>query len=313
MKLPSRILVMVIVSGSLLASCVPASAQQAAPATASSPNADPIAAVRAQSEKLVAAFNQGDAEAVASLFLPKGELIDETGRINSGRDEIQGLLAALFEQYPGVQLTLSTESIRPLGPAVFEEGTRTLTANDGSAAARFRYIDLWVQADSGWSVASHREFAEDPTPTPRDYLESIAWLEGKWINEGADGSVAIEFTWSDDQNYLLGKFAMRDAEGNTRTSSQRIGWDPRSGHIRSWLFDADGGFSEGVWSVVDEGIVIKSTSVNPDGSDASVTITLSRTSEDQFTFVGSERIIGGVSEPDFELTITRSPPQPLNQ
>ncbi len=187
-----------------------------------------------------------------------------------------------------------------------------MTAKDG-ATARFRYLDLWVQAESGWLLASHREFADDPMPTPRDYLESVAWLEGDWINQGADGSVAIQFKWSEDQNYLLGEFKMADSEGIERKSTQRIGWDARAGHIRSWLFDADGGFSEGVWSVTDEGVVIKSTSVNPDGTDASATLTLTRTSEDQFTFAGTDRIIGDISEPDFELTITRSPPQPVSK
>ena len=262
--------------------------------------------IRANSAAMVSAFNAGKAESVASMFLPTGELIDEAGVIYTGQQEIKELLSALFEKFPGVQLSLDAESIRVVGPAVIEEGTRILTVSDSKASAKFRYIDVWVQAGSEWKLASHREMADDSVPTANDYLQSVAWLEGSWINEGADGTVAIHFQWSEDKNFLLGEFAMTDTSGVTRKSSQRIGWDARAGNIRSWLFDADGGFSEGVWAVVEDEVVVKSTSVNPDGTSASATLTLKPSDKDHFTFSGTERIVDGSREPDFELTIARS-------
>jgi uncharacterized protein (TIGR02246 family) len=312
MKNAQRLSLIFVVGGSLLAFVPTVNCQETNTGAAVAPSQ--VNSIRANSEKLAAAFNSGDAQAAAAMFLPNGELIDETGRLYQGQEEIQALMAGLFEQYPGVQVTLNTESVRPFGPAIIEEGTRTLTtAGEDSTSARFRYIDLWVQSESGLLLASHREFAEDPTPTPNDHLQSIAWLEGSWVNQGADGSVAIQFKWSESKNFMLGEFTMTDTSGAVRKSTQRIGWDPQAGHIRSWLFDADGGFSEGVWSVVDNGIIIKSTSVNPDGTDASATLTMTRTDEDQFLFAGSDRIIADESAPDFELTVTRSPPQPLSK
>lgn len=266
-----------------------------------------LEAIRSDSEKLSAAFNAGNAEAVAKFFLPQAELIDERGTIYQGEKEIRGVLSALFEEFPGVRLKVNRESIRTAGPVVIEEGTRTLAAEDGKNSALFRYIAVWAKSDTSWKLASHREFAADPAPTANDYLQSIAWLEGSWINEGADGTVAIQFQWSEDQNYLLGEFTMTDASGATRKSSQRIGWDAKAGHIRSWLFDADGGFSDGVWTVLEDEVVVKSASVNPSGSSASATLTLKQVDKDHFTFSGAERIVGGNREPDFELTITRSP------
>lgn len=266
-----------------------------------------IDAIRADSEKLAVAFNAGNAEAVAKMFLPTGELIDETGTIYQGEADIKGILTAMFEKFPGVTLSLNRESIRAVGPAVIEEGTRTLAVAEGESSAQFRYIDVWVKAGTGWKIASHREFANDPTPTANEYLQSVAWLEGAWINEGADGVVNIRYQWSEDNNFLLGEFVMTDAAGESRKSSQRIGWDPRSGNIRSWLFDADGGFSDGVWAVVGDEVVIKSTSVNPDGTNSSATLTLKPTDKDHFTFAGSERIVAGNRDPDFELTVTRRP------
>lgn len=305
MKLARYIAIAALSCGALISSVHDAHSQELAAPNATQ-EASLIESIRADSEKLVVAFNAGNADAVAKMFLASGELIDETGTIYQGAADIQGILAALFEKFPGVKLSMNRESIRAVGPAVIEEGTRTLEVPEGESAAQFRYIDVWVKADSGWKIASHREFANDPPPTVNDYLQAIAWLEGSWINEGADGNVNIRYQWSEDKNFLLGEFVMTDENGASRKSSQRIGWDPRAGHIRSWLFDADGGFSEGVWTAVGEEVVIKSTSVNPDGSSASATLTLKPTDKDHFTFAGSERIVAGGREPNFELTVTRS-------
>lgn len=305
MKLLQSFSITILSLGAIALSSYSVRAQDGNAATASK-EALLTEAIRADSEKLAVAFNAGNAEAVAQMFLATGELIDETGTIYQGEADIKGLLTAMFEKFPGVKLSMNRESIRALGPAVIEEGTRTLAVAGGENSAQFRYIDVWVKGDAGWKIASHREFADDPAPTANDYLQSVAWLEGDWINEGADGKVNIRYHWSEDKNFLLGEFVMTDATGASRKSSQRIGWDPRAGHIRSWLFDADGGFSEGVWTVTGDEVVIKSTSVNPDGTNASATLTLKQVDKDHFTFAGSERIVGGSREPEFELTITRS-------
>jgi uncharacterized protein (TIGR02246 family) len=283
-----------------------AKAQTTTPSPKQDLNAAQVEPIRANSAAMMSAFNAGKADSVASMFLPTAELIDETGSLYKGQQEIQGVLNAFFEKFPGVQLSKEIESIRVVGPAVIEEGTRILTANASQASAKFRYIDVWVQAGSEWKIASHREIADDPVPTPNRYLQAVAWLEGSWINEGADGTVDIQFQWSEDENFLLGEFTMSDASGVTRKSTQRIGWDAQAGNIRSWLFDSDGGFSEGVWAVVEDGAVVKSTSVNPDGTSASATLTLKPLDKDHFTFSGTERIVDGNREPSFELTITRS-------
>jgi uncharacterized protein (TIGR02246 family) len=275
---------------------------------ADSTDAAATAAVRKSSEQLSAAFNAGKADEVAALFLPKGELIDERGTVYQGQQEIKDLVGAFFKQFPGVKLSVNIESIRLVGPVAIDEGTRTMKTADGKVKSQFRYIAVWAKTDRGWQLASFRDFADDPTPTHHDYLEPLAWLVGDWINEGADGKVAITYRWSDDKNYLLGDFQMTSADGSPRKSSQRIGWDPSVGKLRSWLFDADGGFSEGTWTVVDDGVVIKSSSVNPDGNTASVTMNITTKDKDHFSISGTDRIVGDNLEDDFEITVTRRPP-----
>ena len=233
-----------------------------------------IESVRKSEEAAATAFNAGKADDLAGMFLPEGEFIDEEGVVYQGQQEIKGLFSAFFEKFPESKLAVDVESIRLTGPVAIEEGTRTITTKDGATRSQFRYIAVRVKSDSGWKIASFRDFSDDPVPTPHEYLQPLAGLVGDWINEGADGKVAISYRWSEDQNFLLGEFQVTSPGSPTTTSSQRIGWDPQAGNIRSWLFDPDGGFANGQWTVVEDGIVIKSSSVNPDGGTASATMTI---------------------------------------
>jgi uncharacterized protein (TIGR02246 family) len=266
------------------------------------------AAVRASARQAVEAFNAGKADVLASMFLANGELIDEQGTVHQGQSEIKELVNAFFKQFPGAKLALDIESIRLFGPLAIEEGTRTMTTKDGTVKSQFRYITVWAKTDRGWQIASLRDFADDPVPTPHERLAPLAWLVGDWINEGADGKVAISYRWSDDKNFLLGDFQFQSADGAPRKTSQRIGWDPSAGRIRSWLFDSDGGFAEGFWTLDGDGAVIKSASVNPDGTSASATVAIVPKDKDHFTITGTERIVGDSREPDFEITVARRPP-----
>jgi uncharacterized protein (TIGR02246 family) len=267
-----------------------------------------LATIRQGEEQIVKAFNAGKADELAGLFLPKGEIIDEAGTVYQGSQEIKDLFTAFFQKFAGTKLSINVESVRVVGPVAIDEGTRTMSAPDGAVQSQFRYIAVWAKNEKGWRVASYRDFADDPAPTPNDNLQALAWLVGDWLNEGADARVSISYHWSEDKNFLLGEFEVRSADGTPRKTTQRIGWDPSAGKIRSWLFDSDGGFAQGVWTIVDEGAVIKSESVNPDGSTASATMHITLQDKDHYKIEGTDRIVGDALDEDFELTVTRRPP-----
>src|SRR5438874_505582 len=100
------------------------------------------ALIRAGDEQLVKAFNAGQADELAAMFLPKGELIDEHGQAYQGQQEIKDLHGKYFAKFPGAKLTLVIDSIRLVGPVAIEEGTRLLTTNDAASQARLRYIPV---------------------------------------------------------------------------------------------------------------------------------------------------------------------------
>ena len=274
------------------------------------------AEVQAAADRFVQAFNAGDAEAVSQQFVPEGEWIDEEGTVYRGRGEIKTLFTRYFGQFAGTRLTVEIESVRTVGPQLaIEEGTRVLARETDGGRAQLRYSTVRTKVGNEWLIASVREFTDDPPARPGDYLQPLAWLVGDWINEGGEASVRISYRWSDDKNYLLGEFQVVAAGKPQRQTTQRIGWDPQAQTIRSWLFEADGAFSEGRWTQVPDAAagnpdvwVLKSTGVLADGQSGSATLRLRRQGADRFHLEGRDRLIGSMAAEDFEIVVTRRPP-----
>lgn len=293
------------------APAAPAAATPAAsaPAAAAPTDAD-VAAIRAADERLVKAFNAGKADEIAAMFHPQAEFTDEEGVTYQGRAAIQELLTKYFAKFPGVKVTVAVDSIRVTGPVALEEGVRTTVTKDESAGASVFYTAVRTKVGNDWLIVSLSDSTDDSGLTPHDLLEPLAFLVGDWVNEGNDAVVRISYRWSEDQNFLLGDFHVTRAGTVVMKSTQRIGWDPLTGKVRSWLFDSDGGFGEGQWTHVDGSWVIKSTAVLPDGQTGSATITMTPQGKDRYTLKGSDRFAGDERADDFEHVISRQPPQP---
>ncbi|MFM7107961.1 MAG: SgcJ/EcaC family oxidoreductase [Planctomycetaceae bacterium] len=268
-------------------------------------------AVTREAEATQKAFNAGDAAALGGMFLEGGELVDERGNVHAGRQAITDLFKAFFAKFPKASMEMQPTSARPVGDGlVVEEGERRITAAAGDAVAQVHYVAVRSRQGDRWPIASYHEFADEPLPTPREILQSAAWLVGEWLDESPEGRTAIAFRWSEDGNFLLGDYTMTGADGAVSTSTQRIGWDPVNGRLRSWTFDSDGGFSVGEWDAVAEGWAVKSEATMPDGTTGSATMTIAPKDANHFVVRATDRIVGGVEEPDFEVTISRRPPAP---
>lgn len=268
------------------------------------------APIRAADEQFVKAFNAGKADEMAAMFLAKGELIDEAGNAYQGQAAIKDLLTKFFAKYPGAKLTIEVESIRVVGPVAIEEGMRTTTTRDGADSSQVRYIAVRTKVGNAWPIVSLQDMSNDPEPTPNDHLQVLAWLVGDWTNESTDAVVKISYRWSEDKNFLLGDFNITRGGSVVMKSTQRIGWDPLAGKVRSWMFDSDGGYADGNWTLVDDAWVIKSTAVMPDGQTGSATVTMKPKDKNSFTMKGTERIVGEGREDDFDVTVVRPAPAP---
>ncbi len=267
--------------------------------------------ILAEAERTVKAFNGGDAAALAGLFSPTGELVDENGNVFAGTQAITELFTKFFEKFPKAALEMEVTSTRPLGGDIaVEEGVRRITADEGASAAQVRYIVVREKTGDRWPIVSYREFADDPAPTPREMLAGLEWMVGEWIDESPEGRTSISFRWSDDGNFLLGDYSVSVGGEKVAASTQRIGWDPIEGRLRSWTFDSDGGFSDGEWLAGDDEWIVRSEATMPDGTSGSATMSVKLQDADHFVIESTDRVVGGVEEPDFKLVVARKPPAP---
>ena len=76
----------------------------------------------------------------------------------------------------------------------------------------------------------------------------LEWLVGDWVDEGDHGVVHTTCRWSDDKSFLLREFTIKVPGQPISSGAQRIGWDAGREQFRSWVFDSDGGHSEGLWT-----------------------------------------------------------------
>ena len=269
------------------------------------------AAMRAEAEATVKAFNAADAAALANAFLEAGELVDEDGNVYTGRAEIAGLFQKFFARFPQAVLEMEVSGARPIGESLaVEEGVRRITADAGAAAAQMRYVAVRMKQGDRWPVVSYREFADDPLPTPPEMLSAVEWLVGDWVDESDEGRTTISYRWSEDGNFIIGEYNLTIGGKSAGKSTQRIGWDPVEGELRSWTFDSDGGFAEGEWAADGAGWIIKSEATMPNGSTGSATVTITPKDQDHFVVESTDRIVGGSPEPDFKLVVARKPPAP---
>lgn len=269
------------------------------------------AEVAGAGKKLIDAFNQGNAAMATDMFLPDAELIDESGTVYLGKEEIGALIKSFFEKFPGVQSASEIESIRLVAGLALVDGSRTMMDKDGKSFSLLRYTSIWKKTDAGYKIVSLRDVAEIVPPTPKEALEAIAWLVGSWVNEGSDGKVELEYRLAEDGNFLIGDVLVVGADGRqTMKSFQRIGWDAAQGTLRSWTFDSDGGWGESLWTPTEQGWILDSKATAPSGVQGSVRVSLTPEGEDRFKIQGSNRLSNGVAEPDYEYSVVRKAPSP---
>jgi uncharacterized protein (TIGR02246 family) len=267
-------------------------------------------AIRANVADFVKAYNAGDAKAVASLFAPEAQIIDEDGETTHGRDAIEKRTAATFAESPQGRIKLDVESIRFIGTALaIETGKATVTSSPGDTPDESRYTVVHLKSPEGkWRMGFVRE-TEDTELTNSERLKPLEWLIGDWIDESPDSVVITSCKWSDNKNFLLTDINIRVQGSNAMHLTQRIGWDPLTKQIKSWLFDSEGGYGESFWTRDGDRWVVKATAVRRDGTTASMTNIYTPTGKDSYTWQTTDRVVAGEVLPPMEIKVVRKPPE----
>jgi uncharacterized protein (TIGR02246 family) len=273
------------------------------PAIAADPTekttAPEVTAITNQAAEYVKAYNAGDAKALAQYFTDDAEYTDENGELTQGRSDIEQLLTDTFAENKGATLDVQVDSVRPLDSNLYEEkGTTTVTSSGGDKQSS-SYTAIHVKKDGQWPISRLFEFpAADPTPGQQ--LSQLAWMVGTWKDKGGSTSVETKADWARGNNFLTRTFKVSQGDDVLAEGWQIIGWDPIENRIRSWIFDSDGGYGQGVWTRDGNRWLVKETRVSADGSQSSAEQTLTYVDPDHCTYESANRTLNGDLQPNID-------------
>ena len=278
--------------------------------TGSSPD---DASVRRMAAALVSSYNAHDAKAFSGAFTADGEYVDEKGTAFHGRKAIEAEFGDFFRANPATSIAVEVAATRTLAPAIIAADGRTrFTRARGETAISGHCHLICAREGEKWSVASLHEIADaDARPSHHDQLEPLAWLIGEWIEEGPQSHVHFSCRWDEGGAFLIRDFSVQVGGQKTITGTQRIGYDPVTGHLKTWVFDSAGGYADGY--VLRDGTkwLAHTSGVTSDGKMASGTNVFIPVDKHRMGWQAIDRIIGGEQVPDVEkVTVVKKPPLP---
>ncbi len=259
------------------------------------------AAILKNAEAFVAAFNKGDAAALAAAWAPEGNYTSQSGTKLVGREAITKSFQEYFAANKGGSLRIDIASLRFITPDVaIEDGITSVLRPGGLPPSRARYTIVHVKKDGNWLLDSVRETVFTP-PSNYEHLKMLEWMIGEWVDDVQEGDAArIMFEWTDNQNFIISQFTTTVKDVNIGGGTQWIGWDPIAKSVRSWMFETTGAFGEGTWSADGAKWTIKTNVVLPDGKKAAATNVVTRVDANSITWEVTGRTLDGKPLPDIK-------------
>ena len=204
------------------------------------------AAIRAVGEALALAYQKHDAKAFAAVFTAEGEFVDDTETLFQGREAIEKEFAAFFKANPETTIGVTFGAIRPIAPGVVKvQGTTAFRLKPSDQPVAGNCSLVCTKDGTHWLIASLHETEAKAVLTHHDYVSQVEWMVGEWINEGQRAEIHFSCRWDKSGNFLLRDFEIQAGNQKVISGTQRIGYDPVSGHLKVWTFDSDGGYSDG--------------------------------------------------------------------
>jgi uncharacterized protein (TIGR02246 family) len=276
----------------------------AANSSASDSSGD-LAAIRLQSQAFVAAFNAGDAKAVAGLWTENGDFTDESGRTFSGRAAIEREYAALFNANPGVKIRLTIDSLKLLSDsAAIEDGRASLDPAPAGALATSKYTAIHVKVGGKWLMSTVRDTRVE-APSAYRNVADLEWLIGTWTAEEHGAKTESVCRWVAGKSFVERKYTVTRPDGTATSGVQIIGWNPEGQYVQSWNFSADGGHAVGVWTPRDGGWSAEIRGLTGDGTPTTAVNRLTKLDENAYVWQSVNRTAGGQSLPDTEEVVLK--------
>lgn len=283
-----------------------AAAQDAAPSSM----AGDEAAIRANADKYVEAYNRRDSRTMASMWSPDAVYLDpDTNERYVGSEAIAKHFDDVLAGSEDAKLAVTIDSIDFVSPNVaIEKGTAVVTYSD-YPPEETTYSAVHVKRDGKWMLDRVTE-EEVPAAPPSHYdeLKELEWLVGSWVDADDKVSIQTKIEWTKNRNFLRRSFAVVIGDQINMSGMQVIGWDPAAKQIRSWVFDSDGGFSEATWTHKGDQWFIQNSGTLPDGGKATSLNILTYVDDDSFKWESVNREVDGELLPNVdEVTVVRAP------
>jgi uncharacterized protein (TIGR02246 family) len=265
-------------------------------------------AIRKAVEAYVAAFNKGDAKALAALWAPEAVYTNPlTNEDVVGREAIEGQFAGIFEGAKGARLESTTLSIAFVSPNVaVEQGLAKVILAD-QVPEESQYSAVYVKRDGQWLLDRVTEEVVPVVISHYEHLKALEWMVGSWVDQDEEATVITECNWTRNNNFLTRSFTVQVGDQIDMAGMQIIGWDPAEKRIRSWVFDSDGGFGQAIWTKKDNSWHIQQTGVLPDGRKSSVVNIITYVNDNTCTLQSVNRTVDGELLPNIaEVQITKN-------
>jgi uncharacterized protein (TIGR02246 family) len=272
------------------------------PALAVADQAADEAAIRANVEKYVEAYNRRDSKTMASMWSPEAVYMDPTtGEGVVGREEIAKQFDDTFAGSEDAKLTVTVDSIEFVSPNVaVEKGTAEVGYSEFDPEIT-QYTAVYVKRDGQWLLDRvSEEEVQPPPPSNYEHLKELEWMVGSWLDEDETATIQTDCAWTRNRNFLTRSFAVVAGDDVDMAGMQIIGWDPAAKQIRSWVFDSDGTFGEGKWTQKDNRWLIQQVGTLPDGSKSTAVNIITKLDDDTCTWQSVNRQVGGELLPNIE-------------
>lgn len=259
-------------------------------------------AVRASIDSYVAAYNQGDANAVADHFSENAEFRPEQGHVVRGRKDIREGFETVFRHNKGAKLSVTVESLRFVRPdIVVEEGVgKVIHPASGDTPARTEnghYSVVHIKRGNRWLIQNVVETGEIGAESESP-LEQFRWLIGVWSSEGTDSATLSSCDWLFEGQYLARDYSTHSKKQELTSGMQIIGWDPVRKQVISWEYDSQGGQSQSVWTKDGNKWSIRSEGRLGDGQKITAVNVVTVINRDAFSWQSTQRKLNDAALPD---------------
>jgi uncharacterized protein (TIGR02246 family) len=275
-------------------------------------NASPEeAAIKETIAGYTAAFNKGDADALAKFWAEDAEYISDDGTAAKGRAAVAERFKTLFAGKQGLTLTVTPTTIKLLGTtAALVDGTAKVT-DPKTGADSSPFESVWVKGAEGrWLLSRVRDLsAIEDDDTNFQHLKELEWLIGEWTNESAGIAVTLSCRWDKNRNFMVHEQTVKVGGKDAVSVTKYIGWDPAGGHLRSWVFDSEGGFGSGTWSRAGNEWTEEVEFRNRGGSDGSAENHWKFGDDGHFEWKAVDRQVDGRPVPDAMVKFVRKAPK----